>query len=338
MFLQVLENQITTLEGGADGRAAWAGTAISKEKQEMDQATKERDRIRDTNTILEREVCDLEATRSKIETERNAFDGDRWNLDESSGVGWRRGGGDDPTLPEKTIEVRGARQGATAKWGRVRQSVANSSPNRGGQLQAEGDIPKGFAFWFATHANPRILALSAPEAQDFLLEPSRFALQRFGDRAMPTMSNALVAEALAADLNVTEQKQRLVPDRLSEDQFWKNYYSHIYAIRAEVGDEARAVAFEHQRTKEGKEKTQTMAQSVKFLCETFREVMAEGVEIMAHAGDRWAPLLIYYSFSVDIMFVSLSIGPSYKSGTIPLSLAAGLNPLPLLLLHASQNF
>ena len=53
--------------------------------------------------------------------------------------------------------------------------------------------PKGFAFWFATHVNPRIRHLSSPEMTDTLTATSKWCEGHEAD--LPSVTPAMIEEA-----------------------------------------------------------------------------------------------------------------------------------------------
>ena len=45
----------------------------------------------------------------------------------------------------------------------------------------------------------------------------------------------------------------MVPDRVDDETFWKNYHTHMWEIQADVGHLARQTAEEGERNKAGRQ-------------------------------------------------------------------------------------
>lgn len=121
----------------------------------------ERKRLREEKELLLKQEADdhISAARAEIETQREHLKQERIRLAD------RR-----MQQEREAAEAKEKAKKASSRWAKVKSSVNKTAdPNT---YKPEGELPKGYAFWFATHANPRIFALSGEDRAHELLDKS----------------------------------------------------------------------------------------------------------------------------------------------------------------------
>ena len=105
-------------------------------------------------------------------------------------------------------------------------------------------LPEGYILWFHSHVNPQVAALGEPQQRDNLLmpHPKAFISSVMPEGLILDIDRNVVAAELRSFPDLEEQIESLVPDSLSERQFWINYFSHKHGIKITVSEEADRMA------------------------------------------------------------------------------------------------
>lgn len=146
---------------------------------------------------------------------------------------------------------------------------------------ANFDVPQGQVLWFHAHVLPQIFALADPEAAMSLLQPHPTAPVRTPHLPVGVVvgvDQSAIAVALQANEALQQQLERLVPARLTEHQFWLNYFSHVHATKAHVAAQARARAVQQSQAGGGMLLDEQLRNA-------FVGVLAEGVLIRKYDAD-----------------------------------------------------
>jgi hypothetical protein len=105
-------------------------------------------------------------------------------------------------------------------------------------------LPEGYILWFHSHVNPQVAALGEEQQRDNLLmpHPKAFISSVMPEGLILDIDRNLVAAELRSFPDLEDQIENLVPNSLTERQFWINYFSHKHGIKITVAEEADRMA------------------------------------------------------------------------------------------------
>jgi len=110
-------------------------------------------------------------------------------------------------------------------------------------------LPEGFILWYHSHVNPQVSALADPDHRENLLKPhpKAYVSSVMPEGILLDIDRNAVASELLSFPDLEDQLESLVPEPLSERQFWLNYFSHKHGVKIDVAEEADKLASSGQK-------------------------------------------------------------------------------------------
>ena len=201
---------------------------------------------------------------------------------------------------------------------RTRELEAAARPQEDIREVSLKSLPEGYILWYHSHVNPQVAALSEPENRDNLLapHPKAYVSGVTPEGVILDIDRNVVAAELRSFPDLELQLESLVPEPLTERQFWVNYFSHKHGIKINVAEEADRLALEQGSGSRGFiQRTGASAHLRQQFVEAMRDA---GVHLKLHQGTEVSDVVLWLKTPTELAWsTDLVTFPPPEHFTVP---------------------